>query len=60
MEKPVDKWAFDELATWVTQHMFNALIMGGTREMKSSFYIVANVYDTWYKANVLKTKKNGY
>lgn len=38
---------FDDLARYVMLELFDALIVGGTREMKSRFYLVYNVICQW-------------
>jgi len=40
-------WEFDGLATWVIGELFNALITGGTRGMKTHFWIVYGVICQW-------------
>ena len=46
-DKDVEKWTFDELATWVTGYLFDALIKGGTGEMRSSWWVVYTVVCKW-------------
>jgi len=46
-ERTVIDWTFSELQTYVTRELFDALIKGGTREMRGQFFVVYNVICQW-------------
>lgn len=50
----VKEMTFDELREWATRHAFDALIMGGTKEMKSAFFAIFNVAFQWHNYHVVK------
>ena len=49
--KKVEKWTFDELADYVTRELFDGLISGGTKGMRTKWYVVFNVVGRWIEAN---------
>ncbi len=50
-QKPVEEWTFEELGEFVVGDLFNALIEGGTKKMKSRFFTTFTVISKWVKAN---------
>lgn len=47
---PIKNWSFEDLMEFCTAQLFNALIEGGTKEMKTRMFIVYNVICQWQDA----------
>ena len=46
----IKDWDFDDLVSWVIADLFNALIEGGTKNMKARFFATYNVITHWQAA----------
>lgn len=50
MEKPIEKWSFEDLKGYVVRQMFDALITGGAKSMGPAFHMIFNVICQWQDA----------